>query len=572
MDKKKRFRKPLSAAQRLAIEQRTFRGRITRIFTSMGFHYFPTLNHELKVGLRKVELDYLFVYENVWLICEDTISKSDIKDHIRKKNEASAQIQENFSDFFSIINGLFPDSNEFLNKYDESLIQLFFLYIPKYEPDLDKSDIELFNSLVFVMPNTLRYFHWISGCIKRTSRHELFRFLKLDEGKIGYLNNSAEIKTIQAPIIYPKEFTGRKDKVRIVSFMMSAEDLMNSAYVLRKDNWDRSIYLYQRLINKDKINKIRSYVEQKGEAFYNNVIVALPSDVSIKDGNNAYYNINSISSFPEKCDLLIPKRANSICIIDGQHRVFAHYESGTESAQEKKISVLRKQLHLLVTGLVFDKDMSEAEIVKAQSEIFLDINSNASPVPPSVLLQIKRIMDPIGNESLAQLTIEKVNSLSTFNKLFQLSELGEGIIKTASIVRFALKNLVSINPNEDKRSLYNYWDGDKEALLKADENAIGDYTMFCAKKLNEYFAALKKRFKNEWADENSRILSVVSVNGFIIALTRQLKTNGIKDFDYYDSLFNKWNYDFSKESFVYTSSQYRKFSTEILRQVFKIEE
>ena len=27
-------------------------------------------------------------------------------------------------------------------------------------------------------------------------------------------------------------------------------------------------------------------------------------DVSIKDGNNAYYNINSISSFPEKCDLL----------------------------------------------------------------------------------------------------------------------------------------------------------------------------------------------------------------------------------------------------------------------------
>lgn len=57
---------------------------------------------------------------------------------------------------------------------------------------------------------------------------------------------------------------------------------------------------------------------------------------------------------------------------------------------------------------------------------------------------------------------------------------------------------------------------------------------------------------------------------FIIALTRQLSVNGVNDFDFYDRIFNGWTIDFSKDGFKYTSSQYRKFSTQILREVFQI--
>lgn len=61
---------------------------------------------------------------------------------------------------------------------------------------------------------------------------------------------------------------------------------------------------------------------------------------------------------------------NSICVIDGQHRIFAHYESGLASKQESIIAGLRKQLHLLVTGLIFPKNMSQEERARIQSEIF----------------------------------------------------------------------------------------------------------------------------------------------------------------------------------------------------------
>ena len=65
-------------------------------------------------------------------------------------------------------------------------------------------------------------------------------------------------------------------------------------------------------------------------------------------------------------------------------------------------------------------------------------------------------------------------------------------------------------------------------------------------------------------------MTVISLNGFIIALTRQLSVNGVQDFDFYDKIFKNWKYDFANETFPYTSSQYRKFSSEILETAFGI--
>ena len=262
---------------------------------------------------------------------------------------------------------------------------------------------------------------------------------------------------------------------------------------------------------------------------------------------------------------------NSICVIDGQHRIFAHYESGVDSKQERTISELRKQLHLLVTGLVFPTEMSTEERARIQSEIFIDINSNAKPVPQNVLLQIKRIQNPIADESIAQFVIEKLNKQGAFQNQLQISALDDGKIKTASIVRFALRYLVTVNPSEGKQSLFTYWDGDKESLLAMKNDAIEAYVKYCDATLRNYFGAIKKNLRTQWDDETSKLLSVIAINGFIIAFTRQLSINGVQGFDFYDQVFSGWNFDFSKEKFPYTSSQYRKFSTRILQEVFKID-
>lgn len=547
-----------------------FKRKIVKTFTDAGFSYIPTNDQEMVIGLRTVEVDALFVYENVWLICEDTIKTTNIRDHIRTKNEAFGEIKKNLSDFVCKLIELFPEKADILQKYDTARIKTFGLYFSREELELSESDYSLFSNLLFVQPKTLNYFQWIMQCIKHSGRNEVFRFLELTNSDIGSPSSGSDSTQITAPIIYPKSFTGLANRVRIVSFMMCAEDLLNTCYVLRKDNWAESIWLYQRLIDKNKIKGIRSFLEVKGEAFYNNIIVALPDSVAFKDEANHYKTIDEISGLEGNCKLILPKEMNSICVIDGQHRIFAHYESGVASKQEERISELRKQLHLLVTGLVFPSDMTPEERARIQSEIFIDINQNATPVPQNVLLQIKRIQNPIDDESLAQFVIEKLNKQGAFKNLLQVSALDGGKIKTASIVRFALRYLVTVKPSDGKQSLFDYWSGDKDALLSMNGKAIEEYVQFCATTMSSYFNAIKKNLRAQWNDEESKLLSVISINGFIIALTRQLSVNGVQDFSYYDKVFNGWTFDFSKQGFPYTSSQYRKFSTRILQEAFQI--
>ena len=71
-------------------------------------------------------------------------------------------------------------------------------------------------------------------------------------------------------------------------------------------------------------------------------------------------------------------------------------------------------------------------------------------------------------------------------------------------------------------------------------------------------------------DKSSKLLSVISLNGFIMAYTRQLGINGVKSFAEYRDLFDGCKIDFTTEQFKYTSSQYRKFSSELLEKLFKL--
>ena len=85
--------------------KRLFRNKIRNTFTVAGFKYWNTEGRHVKVGGRKVEIDFIFVYENFLFICEDTTTGiKNIKDHIRNKKEAFDQIDKNLSDSIIVFN------------------------------------------------------------------------------------------------------------------------------------------------------------------------------------------------------------------------------------------------------------------------------------------------------------------------------------------------------------------------------------------------------------------------------------------------------------------------------------
>lgn len=271
----------------------------------------------------------------------------------------------------------------------------------------------------------------------------------------------------------------------------------------------------------------------------------------------------------QNCKLIVPSEMNSICIIDGQHRIFAHHEAPPTDKFENKIKQLRGQLHLLVTGLIFPSEMKNLERMRVQSEIFLDINDNTKKVAASVLTHIEMIKDPFSDIGLARRVLEKLNKKSAFLNKFELSALDEKKIKVASIIKYALKYLVTIKQSDNRKGLVDCWEDDKiRKLNENDEEILNEYIEFCASRLDLYFNAIKNAFKNEWNNPDSKILSVVSINGFIIALNRSIKKIGLLEYEGYFEIFNRLSISFSKEEFKYTASQYHMFSDVILRDAF----
>ena len=569
--KKKCTKKKLTAEQKAAqLKKRkvlAFRKKIRSSFTDAGFTYFSTLDKHFPIGTRTVELDYLFLYENIIVICEDnTRQKKDI-DHIRNKNESFAEIRNNKTAFLNWLSNTFPEKATMVKQYRPERYFLYYIYISQTELEITEDEKNRYSNLLFWDPETLSYFNRMAQCIQHSARYEIFRYLGLKNDEIGFSGSEGGKTTIKAPIIYPQEATGLHNGVRVVSFMMSAEKLLRTSYVLRKDSWEESMFLYQRLIEKDKVKSIREFLAQKGEAFYNNIIVALPDNVTFEDDAGTPILVENIGDF-QHCKLVLPDEMNSICIIDGQHRIFAHYEAPATEKYELQIAPLRRQLHLLVTGLIFPTEMKEPERKQIQSQIFLDINDNTKKVAPNVLTHIEMVKDSFSDIGLARRVIERLNKKRVFLNRFELSALDESKIKVASIIKFALRYLVTVTPAEGKTSLYAYWQGNKEAFQQKDEASLNDYIEFCANSIDLYFSAIRDAFKSSWNDPASKMLSVISINGFIIAFNRQLNKYGVSDYPFYSSCLRKLSIDFSKNGFPYTSSQYRKFSGRILAEAF----
>jgi|GEM_PF-6547296 hypothetical protein len=64
--------------------KRKFANTIKKIFLLADFSWIDSENHQFKIGLREIEIDAIFYYENIVLICEYTSLNNDIKDHVRK--------------------------------------------------------------------------------------------------------------------------------------------------------------------------------------------------------------------------------------------------------------------------------------------------------------------------------------------------------------------------------------------------------------------------------------------------------------------------------------------------------
>lgn len=574
MAKRKRTRKPLTPEQLRKLEEGAFSRKIQGTFKNAGFLYLPTVKMgTVQFGLQAGDLDGVLIYENIILLYEETISGyAHITDHLKKTKNFYDDVRKNEAKLIKWLKENFADKFNEFDEYIDSEYHIYYLYFTKQKFNPTDDQKLHYAPIKIVENSSLNYMQELAKNIRYSSRSEIYRFLDLKKNEVGGSDSSEQDNKIVANIIYPQQYTGLDNGIRMVSFMMSAEKLMANCYVLRKDSWEESMEFYQRLIKKQRITNIRKYLATKKRTFFNNIIVSLPDEVYFLDKQtNKQLSIDQIKDAGDY-KLVLPDEFNTICVIDGQHRVFAHFHG--EDNLDKKIRPLRKKLHLLVTGLIYPTTMSYTDRIKYESEIFLDINDNAKKVSADLLLFIQTLRDPFSDYGVARRVLVRLNQRNPFRNLLELSSTEPAKIKVASIIKYALRSPVAITDSARKDNLYYYWvrETGKDLVNNKDKDTLDEYIDYVVRKLGEYFVALKDVFEEEWASNDSKILSTITINGFIMAYQHYIEINGVDHgIQQYREAFQKLkSITFTKADFPYTSSQYRKFSKLILDECFGI--
>lgn len=552
---------------------RQYFASIERIFTRSGFASLEVEEWTFDLLKRpRCELDHCFFLENIIIICEQTIGSREA-DHLIRKQETAAAINADVESKLEFLTHL---SSRFPNKFDASRFgvarwKISYLYFSKKNLDISEADQRRYSNLTFIDRSTYNYLDNMSKCIRASFKYEIFRFLGLDFSDVGPTSPGAgtPIPLRAVSIIYPNDVTGLNDGVGIVSFMMSPNELIRTSFVLRKDNWEEKIGLYQRLITEKRLKSIRKFVVENKRTFFNNVIVGLPDSVQILEKNGNVVNFSELDRYKD-CTLQFVDGFNTLAIIDGQHRIYAYYENNVNDEEEQKVSLLRNKLNMLITGIIFPQDWDDIKRRKFQSKIFLEINKNSKNVDKDLLIHIEATKDPFSSLAIARMVLEKMNKVSPFKDMFELSLVEKAQIKVSSIIQFALSSLVS--PNDSAQGLYRYWipcDNKQKPQTLSTVEFLAEYVQYCASILSSYFCAIKNTYGACWNDPNSMILKIVSINGFIIGLHHSLYLlGGTKDFEFYKNVFQDSGIDFSKENFHYSGSRYSQFASSVIDQIF----
>jgi DGQHR domain-containing protein len=552
--------------------QRKFHKDILDLFKKMGFEYIRTDGKHPKFGGQQGELDSVFVYKNIILLCEETVGKNKSYDHIRKKYDFFEKIMSEKTSFLKWIRNEGRDKFSRFETYQESRYRLYYLYFK--ESTIDEEKKELYNKFKFIDARMLRYFLKIANCIRYSARNEFYKFLELDFRAIGNAKASYP-ENIHSAVIFPEDISGMPIGVHLVSFVMTAKELLDCAYVFRKENWAQdSGYYYQRLIDKSKISSIREFLYQEQRTFIDNIIVSLPKDSKFykldeNQEEGASIELDQVNEVTSNVGIKIPYKSNSIGIIDGQHRVFGHYE-GPDTKEERVIASLRNKRHLFITGLYFQKGkFSESEKRKFESKIFLEINSKQKKVNTQILQDIQALQDPLSPIGISTSVIKRMNLKFPFVNFFLLSELDKKGIKTPTIIKYALQQLVELDIT--KETLFKYWANPDKKLLangkdSEDEVLQKKYISYCVEHISKFFTAVKNNFESAWVlDGTSKLMTVTSIIAFLKSYNTSLEIyKGPKDISFYQQKLSSLQIDFfNKNKFPYVSSQWPKFAEQI---------
>lgn len=541
-------KKPKKVISPQEIQQRKQKLSVRALFSKLGFSRVKTDGKEFKFKGRTGEFDDAFVYQNILVMAEYTVGTS-VAEHIAKKSLLYNKINSAEAEWIEFAEATYPDLEKYTSAldFDYEDYRVFICYFSttsvsdEYEDALDK--------IRFLNGTKLRYFRSLVHAIQISARHEFFSYLGLEHSEIGDNVKSTNVssKTFSAQLL-PSKFSSFPPGFKVVSFYADPETLLLMAYVLRRDSWRDPEGMYQRVIQRGRMNQMRKYLTTEQRVFVNNLIVTLPSDVVLNDPSSSGKNLDHKSLMSVRnVNLVIPSRYNSVGIVDGQHRIFCYHEGADK--YEALIKPLRGRQNLLATGIVYPDSYNEIEKRRFEAKLFLEINDKQKRTGSDLKHSIEVILNPYSTISIAKSVINKLNASGPLKGMLQTNYFDPpNLIRTTSIVSYGLRPLLKLDGDE---SLFSAWGNSQKKKLKELQRArqdddtvdpiLGQYITYAAREINDLLIGAKRSDDfSRWVLTDKaadRHLTPTIINGFTVCLRLLIQNSQRGDAAYYQKKF-----------------------------------
>lgn len=551
-------------------QQRAHKRAVRAAFRYAGFDRVTELAEKtFTYDKQKAEFDDAFLHENVLLLVEYTVhAPENVKGHLKKKKIIFDLITGNPAAFFKFIREKYQDFDDRIKKGGEFppsrlIIKIIYCSLQDFEPNAKTH----FGNVVFFDFPIVKYFEKITKTIQLSARPELLDFIGIEPHDVrhdgGFLPQGSSDPYRGS--VLPEEASGLPEGYKVVSFYADPAALLKRSFVLRRRGWRASTEAYQRMLLPSKIEDLRRMVFKEKRVAINNLIVTLPATVHpVDEDTGKTIDVSKLTqTAPVKIQL--PADPNTMGVIDGQHRLFAYYVSAKDTPEQDS---LRKMQNLLVTGVIYPEETSELEKERFEAGLFLSINSNQTSASSELTQEIKVLVDPFDQISIAKQVMERLASTQPLFGHVERYFFEKGKLKTSSVVSYGLSPLVKLSGTDSLFSIFVH--KDKDDLPKGkSKGALTEYIDFCAKTITHFLNAVKADVGPvRWTPDrkiDDRIITVTYINAFLITLRKMIE--GGKSLD--AALMKSKLAGISSFKFKdFHSSQYNRMAEEIYKTHF----
>lgn len=366
--------------------------------------------------------------------------------------------------------------------------------------------------------------------------------------KVFYLGKIKASDLVQIFSVSPTLYKINKNISLSESFVSDAEYYKHISSDERRKEEDSG---FQRSFRKERARDIKKFLETEDYPFFPNTIIAncnLINDIeeSKLDINSRYEDFEKLSNKPDLLSflyrdrekgnfkLLIPKKAESILIIDGQHRLKGLQQCSIEYQENYDVLV----------SFIIGYDQS----VTAQQ--FYTINYEQKPVNRSLLLHLTGEFSQGQEEIIFLHNVVKLlneHSTSPFQKRIKMLGVTPPDLDSPDERKlFSISQALMIDHMErfiDRRltnsksylPIFLYYFQDEEQRINIIRFII------------RYFSAIKE-MKNDWEDPQNSVLSKgMGVGAFLTALHTIFPIIFVRDWKMNPNKFGEVNVDTFKE-------------------------